>query len=89
MLTCADGRTGARAASRQEIYAGGQVPVTALSRCAAALGTLPVVARHHPGAVVVWFDAHGDLETPQATHQLPGRPGAFRRRGPVGLGPGR
>jgi arginase len=40
------------------------LPVTALSRCAVALATLPVVAKHRPDAVVVWFDAHADLNTP-------------------------
>lgn len=39
-------------------------PVTALSRCSVALATLPIVAKHRPDAVVVWFDAHADLNTP-------------------------
>ena len=42
-------------------------PVTASSRCAVALATLPVVAAHRPDAVVVWFDAHADLNTPDNT----------------------
>ncbi|HEY5857192.1 MAG TPA: arginase family protein [Aldersonia sp.] len=45
----------------------GAVPVTALSRCAVALATLPVVAAHRTDAVVVWFDAHADLNTPDTT----------------------
>ncbi len=28
------------------------------------MATLPVVARHHPDAVVVWFDAHADSNLP-------------------------
>ena len=48
----------------EQIYAEGRLPVTALGRCAAALATLPEVARHHPGAAVVWLDAHADLNTP-------------------------
>jgi arginase len=39
-------------------------PISAITRCAVALATLPVVARHHPDACVVWFDAHADLNTP-------------------------
>jgi arginase len=38
-----------------------RVPVLAASRCAA---TLPNVATLRPDAVVVWFDAHADLNTP-------------------------
>lgn len=48
-------------------FSSGGVPVTALSRCAVALATLPVVARHRPDAVVVWFDAHADINTPSTT----------------------
>jgi arginase len=39
-------------------------PISAITRCAVALATLPAVARHHPDACVVWFDAHADLNTP-------------------------
>jgi arginase family enzyme len=49
------------------IYTAGQTPVTALTRCAVALATLPVVARFHPDALVVWFDAHGDINTPESS----------------------
>lgn len=48
----------------EQIHADGRRPITALGRCAAALATLPVVARHHPDAAVVWLDAHADLNTP-------------------------
>jgi arginase len=51
----------------EDIYAAGQKPVTALTRCAVALATLPVVARFHPDALVVWFDAHGDINTPESS----------------------
>jgi arginase family enzyme len=44
-----------------------RMPVTTLSRCAVALATLPVIAKRRPDACVVWFDAHGDLNTPQTT----------------------
>ena len=65
------------------IYAAGQTPVTALTRCAVALATLPVVARYHPDALVVWFDAHGDLNTPEAT--TTGYLGGLALSGPVGM----
>ena len=42
----------------------GVVPVLAASRCAASLATLPNVATLRPDALVVWFDAHADLNTP-------------------------
>ena len=42
----------------------GRVPVLAASRCAASLATLPNVAALRQDAVVVWFDAHADLNTP-------------------------
>ena len=55
----------------QELHAAilddGAIPVTALSRCAVALATLPVVAARHPDAVVVWFDAHADVHTPETS----------------------
>lgn len=49
------------------VYARGGRALSATSRCAASVATLPVVAGHHPGACVVWFDAHADLNTPQST----------------------
>jgi arginase len=45
----------------------GDIPVVALPRCAASLATLPTIAEHHPDALVVWFDAHADLNTPDNT----------------------
>jgi len=35
--------------------------------CSASLASLPVVAREHPDAVVLWIDAHGDFNTPDTT----------------------
>jgi arginase len=32
-----------------------------------ALATLPIVAKHRPGTCIVWFDAHGDINTPDTT----------------------
>lgn len=42
-------------------------PVFAWPRCAAAIATLPNVAAQYPDAIVVWFDAHADLNTPENT----------------------
>jgi len=38
-----------------------------LTRCAAAVATLPVIARQRPDACLVWFDAHADLNSPTTT----------------------
>jgi arginase family enzyme len=55
------------AAHYDDILGQGFMPLTALSRCAVALATLPVVAKHRPDAKVVWFDSHADLNTPETT----------------------
>lgn len=39
-------------------------PILAMGRCAASIASLPLIARKHPDAVVVWFDAHGDCNVP-------------------------
>lgn len=67
----------------EDVQAAGQVPVTALSRCAVALATIPVVVQHHPDARVVWFDAHADLNTPATTGT--GYLGGLALSGPAGL----
>jgi arginase family enzyme len=70
----------------------GARPVSALTRCATAMATLPVIARHHPDVCVVWFDAHADLNTPLTTPTgylggmaLAGATGLWRT--PLGSGP--
>ncbi|MGE6783573.1 arginase family protein [Ensifer adhaerens] len=65
------------------LYAGGAVSLAATSRCAVSLATLPAVAKHHKDAVVVWFDAHGDLNTPEASST--GYLGGLALSGPCGL----
>jgi arginase len=50
-----------------EAFARGARPVSALTRCAVGLATLPVVMRHRPRACVVWLDAHADLNTPDTS----------------------
>jgi len=47
------------------VLASGARPLTTMARCAAGLATLPVIARHHPDATIVWFDAHGDSNVPE------------------------
>jgi arginase len=51
-------------AAHADALASGGTPVFAWPRCAAAIATLPNVAAQYPDAVVVWFDAHADLNTP-------------------------
>lgn len=67
----------------QQVLSQGQIPVTALSRCAVALSTLPAVAETHPHAVVVWLDAHADINTPENT--TTGYLGGLALAGPLGL----
>lgn len=66
----------------RQIFSDGEKPVTALSRCAVALSTVPVVAAHRPDAIVVWFDAHADLNTPTTT--ATGYLGGLAFSGPMG-----
>ncbi len=61
----------------------GQVPVSASSRCAVALATMPVVVAARPDAVVVWFDAHADINTPD--NSTTGYLGGMAYSGPLGL----
>ena len=65
------------------VEAAGQTPVTVMNRCAASIATLPVTAKHHPDSVIVWFDAHADLNTPEAS--TTGYLGGLAISGPAGL----
>jgi len=49
------------------MFEAGRIPITAINRCAAAIATLPIVARYRPDAVVIWFDGHADLNVPSNT----------------------
>jgi arginase len=49
------------------VFSAKRTSITTLTRCAVALATLPVVARHRPDVCIVWFDAHGDINTPDTT----------------------
>lgn len=63
--------------------AAGTYPVIACSRCTVALATLPIIAKHHPDVLVVWFDAHADMNTPAASAS--GFIGGMALSGPLGL----
>ncbi|MCA0200017.1 MAG: arginase family protein [Proteobacteria bacterium] len=52
------------AAHLDNIFAQGGKGLLINGRCAASIATLPVLAQRHPDAVLVWFDAHGDINTP-------------------------
>ncbi|CAK9785863.1 Arginase/deacetylase [Cutaneotrichosporon oleaginosum] len=58
-------------------------PVTACSRCAPAIATLPVIARYHPDVLAVWFDAHADLNTPENSETA--YLGGMALSGPLGM----
>lgn len=73
----------ALAAQLDALFDKGLTPLCVLSRCAAALASLPVLMRYHPEACVVWLDAHGDLNTPHTT--LSGYLGGMALAGPAGL----
>ncbi|HEX8103255.1 MAG TPA: arginase family protein [Solirubrobacteraceae bacterium] len=45
----------------------GRLPILLAGDCSICMTTLPAVARHHPGARVLWLDAHGDFNTPRST----------------------
>lgn len=38
--------------------------ILTMGRCAAGIATLPLIANRFPDAAIVWFDAHGDSNTP-------------------------
>ncbi|ATN37016.1 arginase (plasmid) [Rhizobium sp. ACO-34A] len=66
-----------------EVLSAGAISIAATSRCAVSLATLPAVARHHSTACIVWFDAHGDLNPPEAS--TTGYLGGLALAGPLGL----
>lgn len=82
-LSAARGVLGEMAEQFDRVLRDGGRPVTALSRCTVALATVPVVARYRPDAVVVWFDAHADLNTPGTS--VSGYLGGLALSGPLGL----
>lgn len=67
----------------EEVFSTGAISVSAISRCAVSLATLPVMAKHHPDVCVVWFDAHADLNTPESSKS--GFLGGLALTAPAGL----
>ena len=65
-----------------EVMTQGLKPVSAITRCAVALATVPAVLRHRPDEVVVWLDAHADLNKPDTT--TTGYLGGLALSGPLG-----
>jgi arginase len=51
----------------EDALGGGALPVLVAGDCSIALTTVPTVARLRPDAKLLWFDAHGDFNTPQTT----------------------
>lgn len=45
----------------------GRAPLIIASTCSSGIGTMPVVARHHPDVAVVYVDGHGDFNLPSTT----------------------
>ncbi len=45
----------------------GRYPVLVAPDCSVSMTTLPTVIRYHPGATVLWLDAHADFNTPDTT----------------------
>jgi arginase len=81
-LERARGPLEAMAARVDAVISSGQVPVSAITRCAVALATQPVIARHRPDAVAVWLDAHADINVPDDTET--GFLGGLALSGPLG-----
>lgn len=67
----------------EAVFASGAVSVAAISRCAVSLATLPALANQHADACLVWFDAHGDLNTPASSTSS--FLGGMALAGPLGL----
>lgn len=44
-----------------------QRPIVVSAECTVALATLPWLAERHPGARVLWLDAHADFNTPETS----------------------
>jgi arginase len=51
----------------EDALAAGQAPVLVAGDCAIALTTVPTIARLRPDAKLLWFDAHGDFNTPETS----------------------
>jgi arginase len=50
-----------------EALSDGRFPVLTTSDCSICLSTFSAVVKHVPDVRIVWFDAHGDSNTPETT----------------------
>ena len=66
-----------------DVLSRGALSITTMGRCAAAMATLPAVVQHNPDVCIVWFDAHADLNTPEAS--TTGYLGGLALAAPAGL----
>jgi arginase len=55
------------AATYEKVLLSARAPIATMGRCACGLATLPVIARFNQSATIVWFDAHGDANTPRTS----------------------
>jgi arginase family protein len=53
--------------TRRSNHAPSQGSLQIANRCGASLATIMAMLRHRPDAKIVWFDAHGDFNTPETT----------------------
>lgn len=67
----------------ETVAASDAISIAATSRCAVSLATLPVIATYYPGACIVWFDSHADLNTPEVSRS--GYLGGLALAAPAGL----
>ncbi|WRT70277.1 uncharacterized protein IL334_007275 [Kwoniella shivajii] len=65
-----------------KVFIENRKPVIVLSRCSVALATIPIIVKHRPDVVVVWFDAHGDINVPKNEIDFLG---GLALSGPLGL----
>lgn len=65
------------------IFNSGLRPLSATSRCAVSLATLPIVAKQRDDVCVIWLDAHADFNTPDSSST--GYLGGLALSGPAGL----
>jgi arginase len=50
-----------------DALAAGSFPALVGPDCSISLTTLPAVVRRHPGATILWLDAHADFHSPDTT----------------------
>lgn len=51
----------------KEVMKSDRFPILITPRCATAIASLPVIIANYPGVIVFYFDAHGDLNTPDTS----------------------